>query len=237
LPSDSFSGDSPFASFAAFAGLHVLVDDDPRWRLDPVEQARAACAGGAHVVQLRSKRSTDRDTLDWAHAIRGLTRASGATFVVNDRVDLALLAEADAVHLGQDDLDPRAAIEAAEAAGRALAVGRSTHTLEQARAACEEPVDYVAFGPLFGTSSKDSTYTARGLETLAEVVRAVAPRTAVAIGGIDAQNLGSVLGAGAGGAAVISAVAASTNPTRSTHELVACFPGAVPGARRAGHTK
>jgi thiamine-phosphate pyrophosphorylase len=78
-----------------FAGLHVLADDDPRWKRGPVEQARAACAGGAAVVQLRAKSATDRRALEWAHAIRALTREADAAFVLNDRFDLALLAEAD----------------------------------------------------------------------------------------------------------------------------------------------
>ena len=89
-----------------WAGLHVLADDDPRWPVGPVEQARAACDGGASVVQLRAKHATDSQTVAWGREIRDLTRASGARFVVNDRFDLALLCDADGVHLGQDDLAP-----------------------------------------------------------------------------------------------------------------------------------
>ena len=96
------------ARAAAYCGLHVLADDDPRWSCDPPAQAAAACAGGAQVVQLRAKRATDRQALAWARAIRELTRASGTRFVVNDRFDLALAAGADAVHLGQGDLPPSA---------------------------------------------------------------------------------------------------------------------------------
>ena len=86
----------------------LIVDDDPRWGRDPVEQARAACRARVPVVQLRAKRAGDRTVLAWAREIRALTRAAGSRFVVNDRFDLALLAEADAVHLGQDDLPPSA---------------------------------------------------------------------------------------------------------------------------------
>ena len=117
---------------AAFRGLHVLVDDDPRWERDPVEQARTACAGGAAVVQLRVKHASDQQTLTWGRAIRSLTRKRDARFVMNDRFDLALACEADAVHLGQTDLPPRALPPAAR---KVLAVGRSTHDLDQARAA------------------------------------------------------------------------------------------------------
>jgi thiamine-phosphate pyrophosphorylase len=203
---------------ADYCGLHVLADDDPRWPCDPPAQAAAACAGGAQVVQLRAKRATDRQALAWARAIRDLTRASGARFVVNDRFDLALAAEADAVHLGQGDLPPSALPEAAR---RRLAVGRSTHTLAQAREACREAVDYVAFGPVFGTRSKQSEHTERGLEMLAEVAQLVAPRPLVAIGGISADDLDGVIAAGAAGVAVISAVAGAGDPEAATRALCA----------------
>ena len=111
-------------------GLHVLADDDPRWPRGPVAQAEAACRGGADVVQLRVKHSSDAQTLEWARGIRALTRQHGAAFVVNDRFDIAIASEADAVHLGQDDMPP----DAIPARLReALAIGRSTHTLEEAR--------------------------------------------------------------------------------------------------------
>jgi thiamine-phosphate pyrophosphorylase len=201
----------------AFCGLHVLADDDRRWSLGPVEQARAACAGGARVVQLRAKHAPDRETLAWAREIRALTRAAGARFVVNDRFDLALAAEADAVHLGQDDLPPSALPKAAR---EWLAVGRSTHDAAQARAARAEGVDYVAYGPVFGTSSKAAAGSARGLGGLAEAVAAAAPLPVVAIGGIDASKLAGVLAAGARGAAVISAVAGAADPEAAARALV-----------------
>ncbi len=199
-------------------GLFVLADDDPRWRHAPAVQARAACEGGARVVQLRAKRATDRETLEIAAEIRALTRACDALFFVNDRFDLALLSGADGVHLGQDDLAPAQLPTAARAR---LLVGRSTHTLEQARAACGEPVDYVAFGPVFGTASKESRYGARGVALLAEAARIVAPRPLVAIGGIDAAHAGEAMRAGAAGIAVISAVAGAADPTAATRALVA----------------
>ena len=147
-------------------GVHVLCDDDPRWKWDLRVQARAACEGGAAVVQLRCKHTTDREALVVARDLRALTRAAGCAFVVNDRFDLALLAEADGVHLGQGDLPPGRLPEAAHAR---LFVGRSTHTREQARAVCEEPVDYLAFGPVFGTASKASEWSARGTDRLRDI--------------------------------------------------------------------
>ena len=126
---------------ARWAGLHVLCDDDPRWPHDVVAQARAACAGGAAVVQLRAKHATDTTALAWARELRAITREAGAALVVNDRFDLALAAGADGVHLGQTDLPPDVVPDEVRAR---LAIGRSTHTLDEARAARDEPVDYVA---------------------------------------------------------------------------------------------
>jgi len=201
-------------------GLYVLADDDPRWPCDPVEQARAALAGGASIIQLRAKHATDRQALAWAESIRDLCRASSALFFVNDRFDLALAAQADGVHLGQDDLSPAKLPEPARAR---LRIGRSTHTLEQARAACEEPLDYVAFGPVFGTTSKTSPYDARGLDALAAVAQLVRPRPCVAIGGIDEGRAADVLRAGASALCVLSAVIAAPDMERATRSLVSAI--------------
>jgi thiamine-phosphate pyrophosphorylase len=201
----------------------VLADDDPRWPAGPVEQARAACAGGAAVVQLRCKRSRDGEILAWAHEIRRLTREAGVTFLVNDRFDLALLADADGVHLGQEDLPPeRLPADARER----LLVGRSTHDEAELARACAEPIDYVAYGPIFGTTTKEVGHAARGLHALREAARRVAPRPLVAIGGLDAASLPAVIAAGARGAAVISAVAAAADPEAAARRLATCFASA-----------
>ena len=203
-------------------GVHVLADDGSRWKHDPVAQAEAACAGGAAVVQLRAKSATDSEALEWARAIREITSRHGVGFVVNDRFDLALLARADGVHLGQGDLPPGRLPPAARAA---LCVGRSTHDPEQATAAIAEGVDYVAFGPLFGTTSKASEYDERGLDALRRIAAQVAPKPLVAIGGIDVARIGAVRAAGATGAAVISAVADADDPQAATRALVDAFEG------------
>ncbi len=200
----------------AFRGLHVLVDDDPRWSRDPVEQASSACSGGAHVVQLRVKHAGDRDAVEWGRAIRALTRRAGARFVLNDRFDLALACEADAVHLGQEDLPPDAVPAAVR---KRLAIGRSTHDVAEATASCSEAVDYVAFGPVFGTTSKRSEYAARGVPMLREIARIVAPRALIAIGGIEAAMIPELIRTGIAGVAVISAVAAAADPEAATREL------------------
>lgn len=209
------------------AGLYFLADDDPRWPQDPVAQAHAALAAGARVVQLRAKHATDAQAIAWGEAIARLAHAHGALCFVNDRFDLALACGADGVHLGQDDLPPARIPAAARAR---LLVGRSTHTEEQARAACGEPIDYLAFGPLFGTASKQSPYDARGLDALARVVAIAAPRPVVAIGGIDAARAASVIAAGASAVCVISAIAGARDPEAAAREIVRVLPVPPGGA-------
>lgn len=185
-------------------------------------QAAAACRGGAAAVQLRCKHATDREALDWGERIRAVTREHGTLFFVNDRFDLALLLDADGVHLGQDDVPP-ARIPAA--ARERLLLGRSTHTPEQLERACREPVDYVAFGPVYGTTSKDSAFEARGTEAVERAARTAAPLPLVAIGGIDAARAPALARAGAAGVAVISTVADAADPETATRALVRAFAG------------
>ena len=201
---------------AKLSGLMVLADDAPTWKNDPIDQARIACEGGASIVQLRAKRATDSVALEWAEAIREITRKFEAGFFVNDRFDLALAANADGVHLGQDDFPPA---EIPIAARSRLLIGRSTHTLEQAGAAVDERVDYIAFGPVFATETKDPPSIPRGVEQLAEVVRAVRPQPVVAIGGINLENAAQVAETGVVGIAVISAIAEAADPQRAARAL------------------
>ncbi len=207
---------------AALSGLMVLADDAPIWKIDPIDQARAACEGGASSVQLRAKYATDLVALEWAQAIREITRKFGVGFFVNDRFDLALAADADGVHLGQDDFPPS---EIPIGVRARLLVGRSTHSLEQAREACEEPIDYIAFGPIFPTETKDSPGEPRGVERLAEVVLAVQPQPVIAIGGIDLGNVARVAETGVAGIAVISAIAGAADPRRAARALAETLRG------------
>ena len=200
----------------------MLADDDPGWTIDPVAQAEAACAGGAQVVQLRAKHATDRVAIGWGVAIRRMTREAGLTFIVNDRFDWALACEADGVHLGQDDLPPSALPAFAR---ESLAVGRSTHSAEQARAACAEGVDYLAYGPLFETANKDTGYGARGLEALTRIVEVAGGTPVVAIGGIDPESAREAYAAGACGIAVIGAVAGASDPVEATRSLTTSAEG------------
>jgi thiamine-phosphate pyrophosphorylase len=214
------------ASLERLRGVYVLVDDNPRWRNDVRAQLAGALAGGATVVQLRLKHTADGAALAFARESVARARAAGALLFVNDRFDLALLAGADGVHLGQDDLAPE--VLPAEARARLL-VGLSTHTLEQARESRSRPVDYVAFGPVFGTVSKTSEFEARGLALLREAA-ALVQRPLVAIGGISAANAAGVRSAGAVAAAVISEVANASDPAEATRYLASLFLSSPPGS-------
>ena len=186
--------------------LHLCVITDPKLASgrDHVAIAAAALAGGADMIQLRDKAGDLRELLPQARAIQALCRSHGAIFIVNDRLDLALAAGADGVHVGQEDLP-------AEAARRLLPPGRilgvSTHTLEQAEAARLTGADYIGFGPMFPTGTKDTGYTPRGLEGLRDV-RAAISLPILAIGGITLETVEGVISAGATVPAVISAIVA-----------------------------
>jgi thiamine-phosphate pyrophosphorylase len=208
-------------------GVYVLCDDDPRWKHGVRAQLEGALAGGASVVQLRLKHTADGAALELARWALARTRSAGALLFVNDRFDLAALAGADGVHLGQDDLAPELVPEDVR---RRLWIGLSTHTREQVEASRARPIDYVAFGPVFGTASKDSEFMPRGLPALREAV-SLAAHPLVAIGGIGAENAAAVRAAGAAAAALISAVADAPDPAAATRYLQERFSESPPGSR------
>lgn len=187
--------------------LHLCVITDVRLARghDHVAIAEAALAGGADMIQLRDKTGNLRDLLPQAQTIQALCRARGAVFIVNDRVDLALAADADGAHVGQEDL-PAASARRLLGPGRLMGV--STHSLAQAEAAQQVGADYIGFGPMFATGTKDTAYTPRGLEALRGIRRAVS-LPILAIGGISLENVSLVIEAGATAPAVISAVVAA----------------------------
>ncbi len=171
--------------------------------LSHAELVRKFAAAGATLVQLRDKDATPREFFEHVRAAVTAGRELGVKMIVNDRVDIALAAGADGVHLGQDDLSPAAA---REILGADAIIGFSTHTNEQAKLAVELPVDYIAFGPVFATSTKSDAEAVVGLRLLAEVRKAIGEFPLVAIGGINAENIADVLQNGAESAAVISAL-------------------------------
>jgi thiamine-phosphate pyrophosphorylase len=160
--------------------------------------AEAMLAGGVSVLQLRRKGNYSRAAFQQAEQVAELCRRAGALFVVDDRADIALLLDAG-LHLGQDDLPPR---DARKLLGPERALGFSTHDESQLKAAEAEPVDYLALGPIFGTSTKEKPDPVVGTVELRRL-RPLAARPLVAIGGITRENVLSVLEAGADAVAVI----------------------------------
>jgi len=169
--------------------------------LSHAEQVEQLAAGGADLIQLRDKESSPREFYEQAVAAVAAARRLHVRLVINDRVDIALAAGADGVHLGQDDLSPA---EARKLLGNNSIIGFSTHSIEQAKRAVELPVDYIAIGPIFATRTKKNAEPAVGIEGLKAVRQAIDPMPLVAIGGINAENIAEVLQNGADSAAVIS---------------------------------
>ena len=179
-------------------GLYALCDDSLRPELEIVEKARLLLLGGVRVLQLRLKRTTGRSAVTAALAVRSLCGRHGALCIVNDRVDWALLSDADGVHLGAEDLPPE---DARALLGHARLVGVTTRSLEDILAAQAAGADHVGLGPVFETSTKQLDAPALGLQRLREIC-ARSPLPIVAIAGITTQNIEAVAAAGAHAAAV-----------------------------------
>ena len=159
-------------------------------------------AGGARLIQLRDKDASARELLDAARACLPATRAAGAKLIINDRVDVALTADADGVHLGQEDLT---VAEAREILGPDKIIGISTHSQDQFLAALDTSADYIAIGPIYPTTTKENPSPVVGLDLLRDA-KSIADRPLVAIGGINQARAKEVLAAGADSLAVISAL-------------------------------
>ena len=196
------------------AGLYVITDDTLIPGRSHLDVARAAVAGGAAVVQLRDKQRETGELVAIAREIAAICRRGGALFIVNDRVDVALAAGADGVHLGVDDMP---VADARRILGAGL-IGYSPETLEQAAQAAPDGADYLGVGDLFGTTSKSDAGRALGLEHLARV-REACSLPIVGIGGITLPRVAAVLDGGAVGVAVLSAVVKADDMAAATREL------------------
>ncbi|MBI3492517.1 MAG: thiamine phosphate synthase [Acidobacteria bacterium] len=201
--------------------LYAILDADASraagWT--PSDLATAYLNGGARFLQLRAKTMAGAEFLDLASKIAALARAADAVLIINDRGDIARLAGAHGLHVGQDDLSPRAA---RTVIGETALLGQSTHTLEQVERALDEPINYLAVGPVFGTTTKATGYEAIGLDR----VRAAAARAAqrglplVAIGGVTLDRAPSVIARGAASVAVISDLLSTGDPEARVREFL-----------------
>jgi len=173
---------------------------------------KEAIKGGAKIIQLREKQWGKNKIREEAIKLLKICRKNNALFIVNDYVDIALEIGADGVHLGQSDMPIS---EARKICGNKLIIGLSTHSVEQAVKADKEDVDYTTIGPIFNTRAKDYTV---GTEIIKEILRKI-KKPLIAIGGINKDNIDSVLGQGVKSAAVISAVVSANDVRKAAREL------------------
>jgi len=203
--------------------LYAILDPSQTRGRDPLSVLRDLLQGGLRLLQLRAKEMASKELLALAKEIRPLSRKAGCLFIVNDRVDIALAAEADGVHLGQEDLP---LVVARKLLGEEKIIGISTHDLAQAREAEREGADYIGFGPIFGTSTKETGYSPRGLAMLKEIRQAV-KIPIVAIGGITESNVAQVREAGANSAAIINDLMGAEDVAGKVRRILSLFPDLV----------
>lgn len=200
------------------SGLYLISDTSVSKGRGHEELVREGIAGGASAVQLREKWLSPRELYPIALRLREMTRAAGVLFIINDFVELAMAVDADGVHLGQQDLPAQVA---RKLLGPAKLIGVSTHSLEEANVAVMDGADYIGYGPVFQTETKDAGEV-KGPDGIRQVRRVVG-LPIVAIGGIDADNAGSVIEAGADAVAVISAINAADDIRAAAGRIAALF--------------
>jgi len=195
--------------------LYVLITAE-LCRGDWLEAARAAMDGGAECVQLREKQLPDRELLYRATALTELAHSKNALCIINDRADIARLAGADGVHVGQEDLG---VAEVRRTVGESLLVGKSTHSPQEVVTAATERPDYLAIGPMFASHTKPQVRALASREALIETARSQFAGPIVAIGGIDAENVGELVSAGVNRVAVCSAVIGADDPAAAARAI------------------
>jgi thiamine-phosphate pyrophosphorylase len=200
----------------SLARLYAILDAERLGGRRLEEVSEALLAAGVRLFQYRDKRGSSREMFEAVCALIPMIREQGGLLIVNDRADVALVAGADGVHLGQDDLPP-------DLARRVLKPGQylgySTHNVQQLRQADASPADYLAYGPIFPTASKEAPDPTVGLDGLARARQATA-KPLVAIGGITVDNARQVIENGADSVAVISALLDAPDPGARAREFL-----------------
>ena len=198
---------------------HFYAIVDPAGGHDPVALAETMLEAGARIMQLRLKDASGRDFLAAARTIAGMCHKNGATLIINDRVDIAILAGAHGVHLGQTDLPLDAA---RRIAGPDMIIGISTHNVEQARAAESGGADYIGFGAMY-TGGLKNVAAGQGLDRLRSI-RAAVKIPIVAIGGIAEARVPELLAAGADAVAIITDVVKAPDVAAKVRSILALDP-------------
>lgn len=207
-------------SRSSLSGVYLLLDEQwaSRHNLSAVLELAAGC--GIRLFQYRNKTGSPRDVFAKAKELREVAARTNALFIVNDRCDLALAVEADGVHLGQDDLPLELA---RRIMGRHKIIGISTHRPEEVSQATQGGADYIGYGPLFPTTTKEAHETPVGLAGLREI-RSLTRLPVFAIGGITPDSVEDVVASGANGMAVASAVFNASSIEQTLRDLVSYFP-------------
>lgn len=194
--------------------VYVLTNKKLAGESRIVDVVKAAIEGGATVIQYREKEAATGEMIEQARAILAVTKAAGIPLIINDRVDVALAIDADGVHVGQSDMPANLA---RKLIGPDKILGVSARTPEQVTSAIAGGADYLGTGDIFGTTTKKDTVVI-GLDKFRALV-ALSTIPVVGIGGVNKDNAGSVIAAGADGVAVISAVFGKDNPKKAAREL------------------
>lgn len=180
------------------------------------ETASEIIKGGCQLLQLRAEGLSTRELLTLSLSLRDITQKEGVAFIINNRVDIAIISNADGVHIGQRDLPCK---EVRKLLGREKIIGVSTHNRKEAREAEANGADYIAFGPIFSTATKKDADRPKGLERLKEI-KASATIPVVAIGGINEKNIREVMGTGIDAAAMISDILTADDISGKMERLV-----------------
>jgi thiamine-phosphate pyrophosphorylase len=195
--------------------LHVITDTTLQNRFSHLELTAMAISGGADTIQFRQKSGSTREMIDVARQMKRLCLEAGVTFIVNDRIDIAIAADSDGIHLGQDDFPVPMA---RELLGTGKLIGGSAGNRKEARKCFHEGVDYIGFGPVYSTTSKDDAGPVCGNDIMKHLSEEIS-LPFIAIGGVDVEKVPDVIGAGAYGIAVISSVCCQEDPEYATRML------------------
>ena len=199
--------------------LYGIIDPERTGGRDPIELVRQAVSGGATLIQYRDKHAEGRRLVELTRTLKAALKGTRVPLLVNDRVDIALAAGADGVHLGQNDMHPN---DARDLLGPRAIIGLTLKTPEQADRMARMPVDYGCIGGVFATVAKNSPAPPVGLEGLRKILShaRLTNRTPIgAIAGIDASNAQAVIAAGADGVAIISALFMTADPQAEARRL------------------
>ncbi len=180
------------------------------------ETASEISKGHCRLLQLRAVELSSRELLTLSLSLRDITEKEGVAFIINNRVDIAMIANADGVHIGQRDLPCK---EARKLLGREKIIGVSTHNKQEAHEAEANGADYIAFGPIFSTATKKDADRPKGLERLRDI-KASATKPVVAIGGINEKNIREVMGTGVDAVAMISDILTADDISGKVERLV-----------------